>query len=116
MLTKKIAIGLAALLSVLALSGCHQRAEPVSGMEKQMSCKDLQEEIIKTEKLKKKISSNRGICGRNALGLLFWPSIVINEVTGEGAEQDATDRLVELRNIYAAKQCTKENCADTLKG
>lgn len=116
MLIKRTGLVCMLVIAVLGLSACHPRLEPVSGMDKQMSCSQLQEEINKTSKTKSKIASNRGISGRNALGLLFWPSIVINEVTGESAENEATQRLVDLKNIYAAKQCSKEDCAKDLKG
>ncbi len=117
MFIKKVAVAMAAIISVMALSGCHQKVEPVTGIEKGMTCAELKEEISKTEKVKKKIYDNRGVCGRNALGLLFfWPSIVINEVTGESADRQATERLVELKNLYAAKKCTKASCGETAKG
>lgn len=107
MLNNKLVALSISLVSVLTLTACHQRVESVSGMERQMSCSELRSEINKAESAKKEIASNRGLCGRNALGLLFWPSIVINEVTGESAEKEANARLVELKDIYAAKQCSK---------
>jgi hypothetical protein len=39
-----------------------------------MSCAELKEEIKKTEIVKEKVSSNRGVSGRNAVRLFFWPS------------------------------------------
>ncbi len=110
MLIKKIGFGCVALTTILAITACHQRVEPVSDMDKQLSCVELKQEIKRVEEVKNKIAGNRGVSGRNALGLLFWPSIVVNEVTGESAEKEAVSRLVELKNIYASKQCAKEDC------
>lgn len=109
MLSKLIVSGFT-LLGILSVTACHQRVEPVSSFDKELSCSELREEIKRTEGVKSNIASNRGISGRNAIGLLFWPSIVINEVTGESAEKEATTRLAELKNIYAAKQCSKADC------
>lgn len=105
---KKMAMSGIAIATILSLTACHQRVEPVSGMERNMSCAELKSEIKRVEGIKETIASNRGVSGRNALGLLFWPSIVINEATGESAEKEATNRLVELKNIYAHKQCSKK--------
>lgn len=115
-LIKKIACSSVLFMSALSLTACHQRVEPVSEMDKQLSCSKLKEEIKSAENAKNKIASNRGISGRNALGLLFWPSIVVNEVTGESAEKEATTRLTELKNIYVAKQCSKDVVEKSQKG
>ncbi len=111
MLFKKLTCACISVVAALTLTACHQRVEPVSGMEKQMTCAELQNEMNDTQKVKETIASNRGVSLRNAVGLLFWPSILINEVTGESASQQASSRLVELRNIYAAKQCSQLQCA-----
>lgn len=115
MLNKKFVVVGMCLASVLSLTACHQRVEPVGMYEKQLSCAEIQQEINKAEAVKNQIASNRGFCGRNAVGLLFWPSIVINEVTGESAEKDAINRLSQLKDIYASKQCSSGDCAPETK-
>lgn len=116
MLIKKIGFICTLLLLMSTLTGCHQRVEPVSGMDRQLSCSELKKEIKNVEDVKKTIASNRGISVRNFFGLLFWPSILVNEVTGEVAEKEAVTRLVELKNIYASKQCFSDDCLKSQNG
>lgn len=108
---KKIVSCISVVVCSLAMMGCHQRVERVSTFEQEMNCAQLRDEIRKAEDVRSEIDSNRGISGRNALGLLFWPSIVINEVTGESAEKEVNNRISALKDIYGRKQCSREDVA-----
>lgn len=111
MINKKAVCVVLAVCS-LAMTGCHKRVENVSAFEQEMNCAQLRDEIRKAEDVRSEIKSNRGISGRNVLGLLFfWPGIVINEVTGESAEKEANSRISALKDIYGTKQCSREDVA-----
>jgi hypothetical protein len=98
-----------ALAAVFALTACHPKVTPVSNMDKELSCAALSSEIKDVENIKTKIEANRGFSGRNVgLALLFWPGVVINEVTGSTAEAEANARLVALKNLYFEKNCSKQ--------
>lgn len=99
-----------ALVAIMLLTACHPKVAPSSDMDKQLSCAELQQEIQRVQDVKAKIDKSRGFSMRNVgLGLFFWPGVIINEVTGETAENEANAKLVALQNIYAKKQCSRES-------
>lgn len=103
---KNIYVGIA-LAALFALTACHPKVTPVSNMDKELSCAALSSEIKDVENIRTKIDSNRGFSGRNVgLAILFWPGVVINEVTGSAAETEANARLVALKNLYHEKNCS----------
>lgn len=111
---RKINIVLAVVISLMALTACHPKVEPVSSMDRELSCAALSSEIQNVRDVRARIEKKRGFSGRNVgLGLIFWPGIVINEVTGSDAESDANARLASLQNIYADKKCSLEKAAET---
>lgn len=111
MIIKK-ALSLAlALISIISLVACHPKVEPGTDMDRKLNCAQLQHEIQHVQDVRAKIIKARGLSVRNVgLMLIFWPGIVLNEITGESAETAANNKLVYLKNIYA-NQCSKE-CAE----
>ena len=102
-----------ALITLISLTACHPKVAPSSDMDKQLSCNELSKEIEEVKTVKANIDRTRGLSFRNAgLALIFWPGIIINEITGENAEQEANAKLVSLQNIYAKKQCSHVQCSD----
>ncbi len=102
----KIYAGIA-LTALFALTACHPTVTPVSKMDSELSCSALSSQIKDVENIRTKIEANRGFSGRNVgLAILFWPGVVINEVTGSAAETEANARLVALKNIYFEKNCS----------
>ena len=102
-----------ALITLISLTACHPRVAPSSDMDKQLNCAELSREIDQVKTAKNNIDKTRGLSLRNAgLALIFWPGIIINEITGESAEQEANAKLVALQNIYAKKQCAHVQCTD----
>lgn len=96
------------LCAVLTLTACHPRVAPPSAMDTKLSCAQLQTEIKNVEETKQQIARSRGFSGRNVgLALIFWPGVIVNEITGSDAERDANAKLASLQNIYAT-QCTLE--------
>lgn len=109
-ISKKIVSGCVCLSALVALTACHPSVTPVSKMDNQLSCADLSKEIKDVEAIKAKIESKRGFSARNVgLGLVFWPGVIVNEVTGNKAENEANLRLAALKNIYADKKCSTNN-------
>ncbi len=109
---KRLACVFLAVCTAVLLSACHPKVEPASDMDKELSCSQLKEEIQRVKDVRAKIEKKRGFSPRNVgLGLIFWPGIVINEVTGDTAETEAKEKLVALQNIYAKKSCSKHELA-----
>ncbi len=116
LLNKKVAYACVALCAMFTLTACHPKVAPVSKMDNELSCAQLQSEIKDVENLKAKIESKRGFSGRNVgLGLIFPLGIVVNEVTGSTAEQEANARLAGLKNIYVEKHCSAKEHKDLAK-
>lgn len=118
MLVKKNRIYVAlALAALFALTACHPRVTPVSDMDRELSCAALKSEIKDVENIRTKIEASRGFSGRNVgLAILFWPGVVINEVTGSVAESEANTRLVALKNLYHEKNCSSKLNKDLAAG
>jgi len=105
---KNLYVGIA-LTALFALTACHPTVTPVSKMDQELSCAALSSEIKDVENIRSKIEANRGFSGRNVgLAILFWPGVVINEVTGSTAESEANTRLVALKNLYFEKNCSTQ--------
>lgn len=103
---KNIYVGIA-LAALFTLTACHPKVTPVSKMDNELSCAALSTEIKDVESIRAKIEANRGFSGRNVgLAILFWPGVIINEVTGSVAESEANTRLTALKNLYHDKNCS----------
>jgi len=110
---KKVNVALTVAISVMALTACHPKAQPVSLMDRELSCAALRHEIQQVKDMQVQIDRKTGFSGRNVgMALLFWPGIVINEVTASDAESLANHRLAGLQNIYAEKKCSLDKKDD----
>lgn len=105
-LGKKVGYGCAIMGVVLSLTACHPNVQPTTNFDKHLSCARLEDEIKHCNEIKEKIDNKRGFSARNVgLALVFWPGVIINEYSGQTAEDKANYRLVALQNIYEEKQC-----------
>lgn len=47
-----------------------------------------------------------GMSGRNvAMGLFFWPGIIVNQMNAGDARKAATERIAVLVNMSSMKKC-----------
>ena len=52
------------------------------------------------------IDDKTGMSGRNvAMGLLFWPGIIVNQMNAGDAREAANDRMVVLSNLKNNLSC-----------
>ena len=53
------------------------------------------------------IDDKTGMSGRNvAMGLLFWPGIIVNQMNAGDAREAANDRMVVLSNLKNNLSCS----------
>lgn len=39
------------------------------------------------------------------MGLLFWPGVIVNEINGNKAEDNADERLTKVVGLFEDKKC-----------
>jgi len=92
----------------LFLAACtHEKVQVVNSSDKKLTCNDIIAELAEVKHILKTIDDNSGISGRNiALGVLFWPGIIINQMNAGDAREAANTRLVILTNLQSDKNCS----------
>ncbi len=95
------------LLFLIALSSCsHKQVSIYRPGDQELTCAQILSEIGETEKTLSDIHGKRGFSGRNvAMGIIFWPGIVVNEMNGSSAATTAQKRLEVLNKLYIDKRC-----------
>ena len=93
----------------IALSGCatkrYGRMQPVTGLEKrQYTCRDIDLEIAKVEAFQQQIAEEAEFNAASALGILGDFGIG-NSMERSSAEKSAMQRLGQLRDLKAEKNC-----------
>lgn len=105
---KKNILALGAVLTLV--SACtHDRVEVSKVSDAQMSCAQINQEITDVKIARGDIKGKTGFSGRNvAMGLLFWPGVVVNEVNGNKADSAALQRIDRLVALSDQKGCAKQ--------
>lgn len=95
------------LTSLMLVSACtHKKVEVNNLNDKNLTCQQIAMEIGQIKELKSGIDEKTGISGRNvAMGLLFWPGIIVNEMNGSKAEELANERMDKLVSLHEQKSC-----------
>jgi hypothetical protein len=104
---KKIIKRVSALLVLGTLVSCtHSKVEVSKITDSQMSCAQIEQELIDLKLIKQDIKNKRGISARNAgMFLLFWPGIFVNEINGNEAEKLVNARVEKLIGLHSQKGC-----------
>lgn len=108
-----IAIAIAASM----MTACtHDRVEVSKISDAQMSCAQIQDEVTNVKLVRQGVKDKTGFSGRNiAMGLFFWPGVIVNEVNGNKAEADTQKRLERLVSLHEQKGCDQSKLANALK-
>ena len=90
------------------LGGCtHPTTQVVKSGDDRMSCTDLAAELAEVRGVLRDVDDKTGMSGRNvAMGIFFWPGIVVNQMNAGDARDAANARLVELSRLKSEKQCS----------
>tara|TARA_B100000214_G_C23794346_1_gene547366 strand:- start:446 stop:772 length:327 start_codon:yes stop_codon:yes gene_type:complete len=98
-------------LAFLILSACvsNKTVQTVKISDYDLNCEELKYELTELGVQFEEVEDDSGLTGKNvALGIFFWPGIIVNEVQA-GRNEDSINRRIEhLNSLYVAK-CVNQN-------
>tara|TARA_B110000211_G_C13802180_1_gene431046 strand:+ start:152 stop:469 length:318 start_codon:yes stop_codon:yes gene_type:complete len=97
-----------AVVGALTLGACsHQNVVPVQPTDNRLSCTDIAAELAEVRGVLRNIDDKTGMSGRNiAMGVFFWPGIVVNQMNAGDAREAANSRLAVLSTLKSKKNCS----------
>ena len=95
------------ITTLIVVGGCTHRNVAISkNTDDKLSCLDLVEERAEINNLLSDIDDKTGFSGRNvAMGIFFWPGILVNQMNAGDAREAAQKRLVLLSEIEKKLNC-----------
>jgi len=98
----------ALIVSVFLLGACsHPNVAVVKPADDKLSCTDITAEMTEINGIMRSIDDKTGMSGRNvAMGIFFWPGIVVNQMNAGDAREAANARLTVLSNMKSKKSCS----------
>ena len=94
------------MITAIFVSGCvsNQAVRTVQASDYTKNCEQLQFELTDLGAKFEDVKDESGITGKNvALGVLFWPGIIVNEVRSNKNQESIDDRVVHLTSLYSQK-------------
>ena len=98
-------------LAVLLLASCvsNQTLRTVEPRDYDMNCDQLKYELTGLGAKFDDAEDDSGLTGKNvALGIFFWPGIIVNERQAGRNEDSINDRVIHLNTLYVDK-CVGKN-------
>ena len=94
--------------AALIIAGCSHTQVPVQKLhDDKLSCTEIATEVAEINMILRDIDDKTGMSGRNvAMGVFFWPGIVVNQMNASDARKAAQERLVRLHSLSEAKECS----------
>lgn len=99
---------LAALMIIAALSGgcTHTQVLVKDTTDNRLTCTEIATQTAEVKTVLREIDDKTGLSGRNiAMGLFFWPGIIVNQMNAGDARKAATERLSVLAGLAKDKNC-----------
>ena len=99
------------ILAVFFLVSCvsNQTVRTVELRDYDLNCDQLKYELTGLGAKFDDVEDDSGLTGKNvALGILFWPGIIVNERQSGRNEDSINDRVVHLNTLYVDK-CVGKN-------
>jgi|TARA_B110000971_G_scaffold27740_1_gene24884 hypothetical protein len=95
------------VVAALFLGACsHQNVVSVQPTDNRLSCTDIAAELAEVRGVLRDIDDKTGMSGRNiAMGIFFWPGIVVNQMNAGDAREAANTRLAVLSELKSKKNC-----------
>lgn len=96
---------------VLALTlfsvGCtHTQVLVKDSTDAQLTCTEIATQTADVKNILRDIDDKTGFSGRNvAMGVLFWPGVIVNQMNAGDARKAATERLTVLVELSEKKNC-----------
>ena len=95
-----------AFMSLFLFSGCvsDQKIQVAQYDDGTKNCEQLKYELNTLGVTFDDVKDDSGLTGKNvALGIFFWPGIIVNEQTSKRNASSVNDRIGHLNKIYADK-------------
>jgi hypothetical protein len=104
-MNKSAIVGL--VYGALTLGACtHANIDVVKPGDSRISCMDIAAELAEIRGVLRDIDDKTGMSGRNvAMGIFFWPGIVVNQMNAGDAREAANARLAILSGLKTEKDC-----------
>lgn len=92
---------------IFTAAGCtHTNVAVRDGGDKRLSCSEIAAQTAEVRMILRDIDDKTGFSGRNvAMGLFFWPGIVVNQMNAGDARKAANERLTVLSGLAIEKKC-----------
>jgi len=95
------------LLSAAFLTACsHTQVQVRETTDDRLTCTEIASQTAEVRMVLKDIEDKTGMSGRNvAMGLFFWPGIIVNQMNAGDARKAASERLTVLTELAQKKNC-----------
>lgn len=92
---------------VLIATGCtHTQTVVKDSSDQSLTCTAIAAQTAEVKGVLRDIDDKTGMSGRNiAMGLFFWPGIIVNQMNAGDARKAAGDRLSVLADLAKQKNC-----------
>ena len=90
----------------MMIVGCVQNraVQTVEARDFQLNCEQLQYELAQLGAEFDEAADESGATGKNiALGIFFWPGVIVNEVRTNKNQDSISDRVDHLSDLYQDK-------------
>lgn len=105
---KRAAIAAITAVTLMTMVGCsHTQVNVRATTDEKLSCTEIATQTAEVRGILRDIDDKTGLSGRNvAMGLFFWPGIIVNQMNAGDARKAANERLVVLADMANKKQCS----------
>lgn len=95
------------IFGIALLAGCTHTQIAVRGTtDDRLTCTEIASQVAEVRMILRDIDDKTGMSGRNvAMGLFFWPGIIVNQMNAGDARKAATERIAVLVNMSSMKKC-----------
>jgi len=101
---KKITIS---MIGIALLAGCtHTQVAVRDTTDDRLTCTEIASQAAEVRMVLRDIDDKTGMSGRNiAMGVFFWPGIIVNQMNAGDARKAATERMAVLADLSNKKKC-----------
>jgi hypothetical protein len=96
----------ALMLCTLATGCTHTQVLVKDSADGRLTCTEIATQTAEVKTILRDIDDKTGFSGRNvAMGLFFWPGIIVNQMNAGDARKASTERLAVLAELSTKKNC-----------
>jgi hypothetical protein len=96
----------ALVLCTLAAGCTHTQVLVKDTADVQLTCTEIATQTTGVKTILRDIDDKTGFSGRNvAMGLFFWPGIIVNQMNAGDARKAASERLAILADLSTKRNC-----------